>query len=96
MPATPAEVANDLWAQAAFFAKRDVDLDVNIASLCRDSARLIRAMLAKEKLDTRVYGDVVSRLATHIARHGGMPERETQIAKSLRRALETLQTLRAG
>lgn len=91
MPATPAEVANDLAAQARFFVK----CDDGLARLCKDGARLIRAMLAKERLDSRIYSDVVSRLATYIALHGGMPERETQITKSLRRAIETLQTLRA-
>lgn len=89
--ATPAEVANDLWAQATYFARRDDGL----ARLCKDAARLIRAMVANETLDSRVYADVVSRLAKYVAGHGGMPERENQITKSLRRALETLQTLQA-
>lgn len=91
MPATPAEVANDLAAQARFFVKRDDD----IAKLCRDSARLIRSILVFELVDEQSFADVVTRLE----KYGRTPPRgvfgASQIAKLLRRALETLQTLRA-
>lgn len=90
MPATPAEVANDLFAQARYFAKRDD----TVARLCTVAARLIRAKAAGELYDDRAYRDVEVALIKRVAERGGAPEREAQITKSLRRALETLQTLR--
>jgi putative intracellular protease/amidase len=91
MPATPAQVANDLFAQARYFAKRD---DA-VARLCTVAARLIRAKAAGDPYDDRAYQDLEVALIKHVAASKGVPERETQITKSLRRALDTLQTLRA-
>jgi hypothetical protein len=58
---TPAQVANDLAAQAQFWAKRDRD----IALLCADAARVIRAYQAGEKVDgrtrARLYGRLLDR-----------------------------------
>ena len=89
MPATPAEVANDLAAQGAFFLRRDED----VARACREAARLIRQHLAGEKVDGRTwYGhqDRMMRLDAMLSR-----QPDTQIAKSISRGLKTLRDLRA-
>lgn len=87
MTATPAQVANDLDAQAAFFAKREADL----AQACRDSARAIRVMLTEGKIDGRTYGGVHQRMLNMELRYRGRPN--TQIAKSITRGLCTLQVM---
>jgi hypothetical protein len=56
--ASPAQIANDMAAHAAWWAKRDADL----ARLCRDSARVIRMLISGEKLDGRTYGGLHRRL----------------------------------
>lgn len=84
MTATPAQVANDLDAQAAFFAKREADL----AAACRDCARAIRAMLNDGKIDGRTYGGVQQRMLNMDSRYRNRAE--TQIAKSISRGLSTL------
>lgn len=89
MTATPAQVANDLDAQAAFFNRRLPE----VASACRDCARLIRTMLRDEKVDGRTYGGVQVRLLNAISQTGVQPQ--TQIAKSLERGLRTMQHMRA-
>lgn len=58
MTASHAQVANDLAAWAAFWAKRDDD----VAWACRDCARAIRAMLAGEQIDGRTYFGLRRRL----------------------------------
>lgn len=87
MTASPAEVANDLEAQAAFLRKRDDDA----ARLCRDSARLIRELLAGQTVDGRTWGGVHRRLLDRCARRDG----DTQIGKSLHRGLAVLTEMRA-
>ena len=90
MPATPAEVANDLAAQAKFFVKRDDE----IARLCQDCARLIRASVAGEVIDLRALGECLDRL---IDRQAWIPPergKASQIDRSLHRALLTLEKLR--
>ena len=87
MTATPAQVANDLSFQAQYFAKRDGD----VASACRDCARLIRAFVAGERVDGRTYGGVYQRMLNMDFRHRRMPD--TQIAKSINRGMLTLQKL---
>jgi hypothetical protein len=90
MMATPAQVANDLAVQADYFAKRDDE----IARLCRDSARLIRAMIAGQAVDERTYARVTFRLQGYSYwPRAALP---SQIDKSLERALVTLQALRGG
>lgn len=89
MPATPAQVANDLDAQAAYFLKRDAD----IARACRDAARLIRQHLAGEPVDGRTWGGLHTRLLNQIGQYHAKPG--AQIAKSMTRGLETLYELRA-
>jgi hypothetical protein len=88
MTATPAEVANDLEAQARFFVKRDDD----VSRLCREAARLIRQMLAGERVDGRTWAGVHRRLYD---RKMGR-DQTTQIGKSLSRGLGTLVALRAA
>jgi hypothetical protein len=88
--ASPAEVANDLTAQAAFFAKRDHD----IAQLCRDAARLIRAIIAEQDVDGRTARGVMVRLQNYNARP--RPAVESQIDKSLYRGWMTLVDLKVG
>ncbi len=87
MTATPAQVANDLDAQAAFFDRRESDL----AAACRDCARTIRAMLNDGKIDGRSYSGVHTRMMNMQTRYRGRPD--TQIAKSITRGLCTLQVL---
>ena len=90
MTATPAQVANDLAAQATFFAKRDD----NIASLCRDSARLIRALIGGQAVADLTYARVIWRLEDYTFRpRAAVP---SQIDKSLDRALVTLTELKVG
>ena len=90
MTATPAQVANDLAVQADYFARRDDD----IARLCRDSLRLIRAMIAGQAVDERTYARVIWRLQGYSSRpRAAVP---SQIDKSLDRALVTLKALRGG
>jgi hypothetical protein len=88
MSASPSEVANDLDAQAVYIRKRDADL----FHLCRDSARLIRQMLAGEKIDGRTWGGVHRRLCNRTIGR----DVESQIGKSLARGLATLTALRAA
>jgi hypothetical protein len=90
MPATPAEVANDLAAQGAFFLRRDED----VARACRDAARLIRQHLAGEKVDGRTWYGLQDRMMRLDFRFRTEPD--TQIAKSISRGLRTLQDLRSG
>ena len=84
MMATPAQVANDLAVQADYFARRDDE----IARLCRDSARLIRAMIAGQAVDERTYARVTFRLQGYNSRpRAAVP---SQIDKSLWRAMVTI------
>lgn len=83
--ATHAQIANDLAAQAAFWDRRDDD----IARLCRDCARLIRAMLDGQTLDGRTYHGVHRRLLS-----GYQNRTEAAIGRSLSRGLDALQELR--
>lgn len=86
--ASPAQIANDLAAQATFWTRRDGD----VARVCRDAARLIRAMLAGQPVDGRTYAGVQARLLSNGARYGRSNE---TIYWSLHRASETLMALRA-
>lgn len=86
--ASPAEIANDLAAQAAFWDRRDRD----VAAVCRDAARLIRAMLAGQPVDGRTYAGVQARLLSNGARYGRSHE---TIGRSLSRASASLTELRA-
>lgn len=90
MPATPAQVANDLEAQARYFAKRDD----HVERACLDAARMIRNLLANEPVDGRTWGGLHTRLlglTSKAGRYGG-----TQIDKSMNRGLQCLYELRAA
>ncbi|WP_297772708.1 hypothetical protein [uncultured Roseovarius sp.] len=56
--ATPAQIANDMAAHAAYWAKRDREIE----RVCRDAARVIRALMAGEPVDGRTYGGLHMRL----------------------------------
>ena len=58
MAATPAQVANDLAAQALWWGKRDAD----IARACDDGARLIRRLMAGESVDGRTLHGIKARM----------------------------------
>ncbi|QYK42854.1 MAG: hypothetical protein KF887_07060 [Paracoccaceae bacterium] len=90
MPATPAEVANDLAAQGAFFLRRDED----VARACREAARVIRKLLAGEHVDGRTWHGLQDRMTWLDFRFRSQPD--TQIAKSISRGLQTLRDLRAA
>lgn len=83
--ATHAQVANDLFAQGAYFGRSDRDIE----RLCSDAAHLIRSMLAGEAVDGRTYNGVHTRLVSRVAR---CPT-ESQIERSLSRGLRSLQEL---
>lgn len=86
--ASPAEVANDMIAQAVFWERRDK----RIARTCRDAARMIRVYLAGEPVDGRTWGGLHTRL---LDLSGRTPYGDSRIADSLGRALQTLYVLRA-
>ena len=56
--ATPAEIANDMAAHAAYWQGRDRKVE----GLCRDTNTLIRSMLDGEQIDGRLYHGVWRRL----------------------------------
>ncbi|MBN7785148.1 hypothetical protein JYP51_09470 [Ponticoccus gilvus] len=56
--ATPAQVANDMAAHAAYWEKRDR----RIERLCRDAARVIRLYLSGERVDRRTWAGLHMRL----------------------------------
>lgn len=90
MPATPAQIANDLEAQARYFAKRDD----RVERACRDAARMIRMLLADEPVDGRTWGGLHTRLldlTSRSRRYAG-----TQIDTSMSRGLQCLYELRAA
>lgn len=88
MSATPAEVANDLEAQGRYFHRRDDD----VSRLCEDTARLIRALLAGQRVDGRTHAGLCARLANRSPRYPA----DSQIGKSLDRAQRMLLALRSG
>jgi hypothetical protein len=86
MTATPAQVANDLTAQAVYFARRDA----HVERACRDAARMIRRHLLGEPVDGRSWGGLHRRLLDLTHRYRG-----TAIGGSMERGLDTLFQLRA-
>ncbi len=84
--ATPAQVANDMAAQASFWEKRDKV----IHRACHDSARLIRAFLAGERVDGRTYHGLFGRL---LDLESGRARAHFGIADNLSRARQTLSEL---
>lgn len=60
--ATPAQIANDMDAQAKWWAKQRGKL--RIAATCADSAKAIRILLAGERLDGRFWHGLHLRLVS--------------------------------
>lgn len=85
--ATPAEVANDMAAQARYWHGRDRDIE----RACADAALLIRAHLAGEPVDGRTWGGLHRRL---LALEDSSFARRYNIADNLLRARLTLEKLR--
>lgn len=90
MTAPPAQIANDLEAQARFFAKRDD----RVEKACRDAARMIRQHLAGEAVDGRTWGGLHTMLLDLTKTKGRYAG--TQIDTSMSRGLQCLYQLRAG
>lgn len=89
MTATPAQVANDLEAQANYWLGRDKE----VSRTCRDAARVIRQRLGSERVDGHTWGGLHRRLMDldlSLRRKPG-----SQIGKSVSRGLQTLYTLNA-
>jgi hypothetical protein len=89
MPATPAQIANDLEAQARYFAKHDD----RVERACRDAARMIRQLIANEPVDGHTWSGLHTRLmelTSGTSRYAG-----TQIDTSMSRGLQCLYELRA-
>lgn len=84
--ATPAQVANDMEAQARYWQKRDKV----IARACADSARVIRAFIDNEHVDGRTYGGLHRRLLDLVHSRRGA---QFNASPNFDRALSTLQQL---
>lgn len=82
--ASPAQIANDLAARAAFLHGRDRAAE----ALCRDAARVIRAYLSGPPPDGRTVAGVLGRL--YGTNRGGADH-----LASLARAAAAIRTLRA-
>lgn len=87
MTATPAQIANDLAAQAQFWQRRDD----HAARACRDCSRLIRAMIAGEAVDGRTYHGLYGRLMNL---ETTWRSRDDRLWNSLARGRLTLETLK--
>lgn len=87
MSATPAQVANDLEAQAAYFGRRDEPT----ATACRDCAQVIRALVTGQQVDAQTFGGLHRRMLDQELRY--RKQSQSQIGKSLDRGLRTLTDL---
>ncbi|MBY6117386.1 hypothetical protein KUW09_24545 [Mameliella alba] len=86
--ASPAEIANDMEAHAAYWARRDRDIE----RACRDAARTIRSFLAGDNVDGRTYGGLHRRL---LNLGSGSPDRIVKGYPNFERARDALHQLRA-
>ena len=89
MTATPAQVANDLEAQANYWLGRDKE----VSRTCYNAARVIRQRLGGERVDGRTWGGLHRRLLNlelSLRSQSG-----SQIGKSVSRGLQTLYRLNA-
>lgn len=89
MTATPAQVANDLDAQAKYWRGRDRDIE----EVCRDGAWLIRQMIAGAPVRgtrTGLYKRLINMTGS------AMQDRQPQIFTSLTRARLTIDELERG
>lgn len=88
MSATPAQMANDLAAQAKYWDGRDDD----VSRACHQCARLIRAMLTGDPVEGRTYGGLHGRLLD--LEITWRERSDTTIWNSLTRGRLTLEALR--
>lgn len=86
--ATPAQVANDLAAQAGYWAGRNDDLSRDL----RQAAHMVRQFLSGAPVDGRTYRGLQTRLSNRLSSGAGV---FPQAQPSLRRGIETLRLLRA-
>lgn len=87
--ATPAEIANDLAAQAKFWRGRDDQ----VSFVCRDCASLIRQMRDGHRINKWTYDAVERRLLENLSRYKS--QGNTSISYSMARGLQTMTELRA-
>jgi hypothetical protein len=85
--ASPAQIANDMSAHADYWAKRDRDIE----RVCRDAARVIRALLAGDHVDGRTYGGLHMRL---LDRERRQPDWHVKGYPDLARARNCMERLR--
>lgn len=85
--ATPAQIANDMTAQAAFWHRRD---DA-ISDCCRECAHLIRMHLDEKQVDGRTCQGLVMKMEKLLA----SAECKPSVCMSMRRGLECLRSLNA-
>jgi hypothetical protein len=83
--ASPAEIANDMSAQAAYWVRRDK----KVGRACLDAARVIRAFLSDEQVDGRTYYGLHRRLLDLEARAARSSFRFPNFTRA-RNALEAL------
>lgn len=85
--ASPAEIANDMAAQAVYWSRRDGKIE----AVCWDAARIIRAFLAGDLVDGRTFDGLHRRLLDLEARaarsYGWFPDftRARNALEALRR-----------
>ncbi|WP_305970440.1 MULTISPECIES: hypothetical protein [unclassified Mameliella] len=89
--ASPAEVANDMSAYARFWDGRDR----RIERVCRDAARVIRSLLAGDRIDGRTWGGLHRRLLD-METASWMEREAPSMCWHLTRARTTIESLRAG
>ena len=87
MTATPAQVLNDMRAQARFYERRDKHLH----AICSDAASVIGDLLEGKLVDGRRWGGLHGRLL-----RVEMSRRSQPIGWNIPRARLTLEALRRG
>ena len=87
MSATPAQVLNDMRAQARFFDRRDKYL----AGLFEDAASVLSDLLEKKPVDGRRWGGLHGRLL-----RAEVQRRSDPVASNITRARLTMEALRRG
>lgn len=86
--ASPAQIANDMEAQAAYWTRRH---PFDLADACRDAARIIRRFLDNETVDGRTVAGIIGRLERFAGQLGG--GYHGMIEESLYRAVHAIRTL---
>lgn len=86
MSATPAQVANDMAARAPFWRGRDGEIQV----ACSQAAKVIRSLLAGERVDGRTVRGLLVRISCI---EDGHRQDATRIGPALNRARHTIMAL---